>query len=82
MEWIELALSSDRWHILVNVVKNIRILYNARNFLTNWKPVSFSTTTLLHAVTLYQQQVQTNTIQNKVISAARLEVTEGPVALY
>jgi len=37
---------------------------------------------LLHAVTLYQQQALTNTTQKKVISAARLEVTEGPVALY
>ena len=37
--------------------------------------------TLLHGVTNYQQQALTNTIQNKVISAARLEVTEGPVAL-
>jgi len=38
--------------------------------------------TLLHAVTLYQQQALTNTIQKKVISAARLEVTEGLLALY
>jgi len=42
----------------------------------------FSRTTLLHAVTLYQQQALRITIQNKVISAARLQVTEGPVALY
>ena len=82
MEWIELAQDSDRWHALVNMLMNLQVPYNARNFLTNWKPVSFSRTTLLHAVTLYQQQALTNTTQNKVISAAGLEVTEGPVALY
>jgi len=37
---------------------------------------------LLHAVTLYQQKALTNTTQYKVISAARLDVTEGPAALY
>jgi len=36
---------------------------------------------VLHAVTHYQQQALTNTIQNNVMSAARLQVTEGPVAL-
>jgi len=51
-------------------------------FLDKLKTVSFSRTTLLHGVNLYQQQALTYTIQNKVISAARLEVTEGPVALY
>ena len=71
MDWIELAQGRDRWHILVNVVLNLQIPLNARNFLTNWKAVSFSRTTLLHAVTLYQQQVLTNTIQKKVISAAQ-----------
>ena len=25
MDWIELAQGSDRWHILVNVVMNLRI---------------------------------------------------------
>jgi len=61
---------------------NLSVPFNARNFLTNGKPVSFSRTTLLHAVTLYQQKALTNTTQSKVNSAARLEVTEGPVALY
>ena len=36
---------------------------------------------MLHAVTHYQQPALTNTIQNKVMSAARLQVTEGRVAL-
>jgi len=36
---------------------------------------------VLYAVIHYQQQALTNTIQNKVMSAVRLQVTEGPVAL-
>jgi len=36
---------------------------------------------VLYAVTHYQQPALTNTIQNKVMSAARLQVTEGRVAL-
>jgi hypothetical protein len=43
--------------------------------------VSFSRRTVLYAVTHYQQPALTHTIQNKVMSAARLQVTEGPVAL-
>ena len=76
MDWIELGQDSDWWHALVNVIMNLWVPYNVGNFFTNRKPVSFSRTTLLH-----KQQALTNTTQNKVISAARLEVPEGPVAL-
>ena len=81
MDWIQLAQDSDRWQALVNVLMNLWVPCNVGNFLTNRKPVSFSRTTLLHVVTIYKQQALTNTAQNKLISAARLEVPEGPVAL-
>jgi len=35
MEWIDLARERDRWRNVVNAVMNLRVPYNARNFLTS-----------------------------------------------
>ena len=50
VDWIGLAQDSDRWRTLVNAVMNLGVPCNAGNFLTSYKPVSFSRRTLHHGV--------------------------------
>jgi hypothetical protein len=35
MDWIDLAQDIDRWRVLVNALMNLRVPYNAGNFLTD-----------------------------------------------
>jgi len=50
MDWIGLAQDWDRWRTLVIAVMNLRVPWNAGNFLTSSKPVSCSRRTLHHGV--------------------------------
>jgi hypothetical protein len=53
MDWIGLTQDRDRWRMLVSVVMNLRVPWNAGNLLTSCKPVSFSRRTLHHGVSKY-----------------------------
>jgi len=50
MDWIGLAQDRERWRTLVSAVMNLRVPWNAGNFLTCCKPVGFSRRNLHHAL--------------------------------
>ena len=53
MDWIELAKDRDRWRTVVSAVMNLGVPWNAGNYLTSCKSVSFSRKTLHHGVSKY-----------------------------
>jgi len=50
-----LGLPSGLWRTLVSAVMNLRVPWNAGNFLTSCKPVSFSRRILHHGVSKYYE---------------------------
>ena len=53
VDWIGLDQDRDRWRTLVSAVMNLWVPWNAGNFFTSCKPVSFSRRTLDHGVRNY-----------------------------
>ena len=67
MDWIGLAQDRDRRQTLVSAVMNLRVPWNAWNFLTSCKPVSFSRRTLHHAVSNTRPDSDTNTCMSLLL---------------
>ena len=55
MDWTGLAQDRDTWRTLVSSVMNLRVPWNAWNFLTTCKPVSCSRRTVHHGISKWAQ---------------------------
>jgi len=50
MDWIELVQDTERQRTFISAVMNLRVPQNSGDFLTSWRPVSFSRRILFHGV--------------------------------
>ena len=76
MNWIRLAQDKDGWRTLVSAVMNLRVPWNAGNFLTSCKPVSFSRRTLRHGVSMEYGGIWLTVIYRRYFSLKTLLNTD------
>ena len=53
MDWIGMDRDRDGWGRILSSVMNLRVPWNAGNFLPSCKPINFPRTTLYHGVNNY-----------------------------
>ena len=82
VDWIGLAQNRDRWRRLVSAVMNLRVPWNAGNFLTNCKPVSFSRRTLHHGVSKYVCWASSSSDMGSTFLSDSPNLTEVPVPAF
>jgi hypothetical protein len=58
LDWIYLAEDMVHWQTVVNTVTNVRVVYNAENFLTRWTSVSFWRRAVFHKMDEYTLKFQ------------------------
>ena len=73
MDWMELVQDRNRRRALMTSLMKLRVPENAGNFLTSWKPVGFSRSTLVRGVT--DSNIKSKTLLSNNMTAVILHYT-------
>jgi len=58
VDWIQMAPDRDKWRALMKTVMNIRVPWDATNFLTSWMTVKFSKDSALRSYYKYPSKTR------------------------